>query len=789
MPQRVLRFDNSKYLLLNIIAHDVIHDFGNADSDRWQKVQKILQDFYAEKITGGTKSITITQSLNIPREKMGKSNIAKQSEKFPGKSNKVGTIKDRLDEYNIKPALQSFINDIENEIMMGFFHMYLTSRINAKESEIKNKKKSRSNRSRKITKKSRSGSRSRSRSSRKRNYYYNVSDYVDFIKYIPSILKKESDTINYIYSDISDLFYIFLKDGLDNETMENNVKSPNDIEKLWKFLNKFFKDKQELIKTVIYSYTEYNKKRKRNMSFSAGAKPQDKMSGDDAIKLFNNVKDNIVPGSSAHRIIQEMDQLYLEMVKNELDNKQRNVNEDRIKYNENRQKLINELTEIYKDNKGDKYAKSLDQINIIGQRIPRKYDVTEHITRIINLSIEVPRKIAEKKIKEDNDRMLKIQEDIRRAQSGHLTSEDKTLVGNFMKLIAKMGLLLTGCVNSDYTINWTNDSTLNTQVDALLYIADIPGGTVRSKDIDNILINYYDANSNVYPKYAYKGNEYIVDERLKCNGQPKYIINNAAPIGSLSNSAFCPYTSIIDGMSQCSWNTAQTDGIEYGNIDFKITDIANNENSLYYNGFLNISEGSRVINNYQSQIDLGFSVNFPGFGKVNGKKLSINMANADDLEASIVLRNTLLGILLSIPNLKLENIWDEIYTRLMEEIDNPQYPIGAQKIPIFELIYREILFKGVGDLFQEINAVAKYGGYIMDNSYICDSTIINSYQGTDGNQIRGFLANDRPSGTRFIYMLLNGAEDEINNKAFGGYYSKEKEVLAKRSDNTNICKK
>ena len=52
-----------------------------------------------------------------------------------------------------------------------------------------------------------------------------------------------------------------------------------------------------------------------------------------------------------------------------------------------------------------------------------------------------------------------------------------------------------------------------------------------------------------------------------------------------------------------------------------------------------------------------------------------------------------------------------------------------------------------------------------------------------------FLANDRPSGTRFIYMLLNGAEDEINFKAFGGYYSKEKEVLTKRSDNTNICKK
>jgi hypothetical protein len=36
-------------------------------------------------------------------------------------------------------------------------------------------------------------------------------------------------------------------------------------------------------------------------------------------------------------------------------------------------------------------------------------------------------------------------------------------------------------------------------------------------------------------------------------------------------------------------------------------------------------------------------------------------------------------------------------------------------------------------------------------------------------------------------MLLNGREDQINNRAFGGYYSKEKEVLAKKSTNANLC--
>ena len=268
------------------------------------------------------------------------------------------------------------------------------------------------------------------------------------------------------------------------------------------------------------------------------------------------------------------------------------------------------------------------------------------------------------------------------------------------------------------------------------------------------------------------------DQRLQCGrNSKKYVINNAAPIGSLSNYAFCPYSSIIDGMPKCSWNTSQRDGIEYGDMDFKITENAGNP--LYYNGTMKIGEDP-------SRIDVGFDINFPGFGQVNGKKLYVNMKTSDDLEASVVLRNTLLSILLSIPNLRLTNIWDGIYSRLTEQIPDPQDATNTKTIPLFALIYKEILFKGVGDLFQEVNAAFKYGGYTMDN-YTCDPNIIYSYQGTNGNQIRGFLAKDRPSGTRFIYMLLNGIDAEINKKAFGGYYSKEKEVLAKRADNQNIC--
>jgi hypothetical protein len=37
-------------------------------------------------------------------------------------------------------------------------------------------------------------------------------------------------------------------------------------------------------------------------------------------------------------------------------------------------------------------------------------------------------------------------------------------------------------------------------------------------------------------------------------------------------------------------------------------------------------------------------------------------------------------------------------------------------------------------------------------------------------------------------MLINGKNTEINEKAFGGYYSKDIEFIVKRNNNINHCK-
>jgi hypothetical protein len=157
--------------------------------------------------------------------------------------------------------------------------------------------------------------------------------------------------------------------------------------------------------------------------------------------------------------------------------------------------------------------------------------------------------------------------------------------------------------------------------------------------------------------------------------------------------------------------------------------------------------------------------------------------NGSDLEAHFVLKNTLLNIINFILGSN-ESTRTQIFAggKIFENL----FLLFSQTKELFNIVYSEILFKGTGDLFQEINCVTKYGAYTMDSSYSVDDGIL-PYKGTNGDQLRFFAANDRPSGTRFMFMLIHGKENEINTKAVGGYYSENNLVLVKRKENKNIC--
>jgi len=85
----------------------------------------------------------------------------------------------------------------------------------------------------------------------------------------------------------------------------------------------------------------------------------------------------------------------------------------------------------------------------------------------------------------------------------------------------------------------------------------------------------------------------------------------------------------------------------------------------------------------------------------------------------------------------------------------------------------QILFKGSGDLFQEINAVCKNGGYVTTPTYYDDR--ISQFTNNNQDALRAFYANDRPSACRAFKFLRDGNQSEINQNAFGGYVGKDDE--------------
>ena len=103
----------------------------------------------------------------------------------------------------------------------------------------------------------------------------------------------------------------------------------------------------------------------------------------------------------------------------------------------------------------------------------------------------------------------------------------------------------------------------------------------------------------------------------------------------------------------------------------------------------------------------------------------------------------------------------------------------------FQACMYRILFKNTGDLFQEINAVCRNGGYINDAA-----NPINYYGGNiipwvNSNAKRLFLAQDQPSACRFIFLKKYGLPEETNSGAFGGFWGQDKKMIYYHSSSNN----
>jgi hypothetical protein len=533
----------------------------------------------------------------------------------------------------------------------------------------------------------------------------------------------------------------------------------------------------------------------------------------DSVKLY-------MENTEFKDLIDKMDVI----IKANIENIQRlSDKEIRNDYNNLRNELINNLKKLYTIN--PKYANGLANITLFSRPNSYKFNLLTNTKKIIEGTLikaeaeisfyerndelikakkeRIKEKIKQKEEEEEDKKKKKIAKKILKDQKDHgLSGEQEIYVEQFMSFIAKSVLTLTNICNTNGKIIYknTDNKLLDIEINILLIYANWNNinnpkndknskyGIIKNKDLDNNLYDYwkeyYNNNKNQETK------EIIVDDEFKIfkknnifnnNKIPnKFIINNAAAIGSyLSSKVFCPNSSIMDGMSNCSYNTAFRDGKEWGDMNFKIKNINDkNNNEIYYNGQVKLNE------NDEEKITIEFDIKIPQISFNN--KLDDDLKDLDKLEASRVLQNTLISLLNYIVKRTEDDqsFIDGLFTNDSTDFFNNLYKkanITKENLDIYKEVFNNILFKVVGDLFQEINAVCKWGGYTMNN-YKTTKEVI-SYKNTTGDQLRFFVANDRPSGCRFLFFLNNGRKEQINLKAIGGVFLDKSKLVVKRNDN------
>lgn len=773
--------DNTYYLLLNIISHDVIHDYGpsGCSKQRWEKNKSLVKQFYSDYYTfsnplkgGGSdepimkrskgnfgtySSVTTTSSDRdnsqmdiqplypysnvhgfVPEKrrilKLKQRNLAgipgsPLSTIFPGIGRSVGTSIDSNTHnyFNYLNAIKEMKEMINTTVIYTFFNHFLrigTPNINYKFS----------------------------------NYY--------IVSFDDEVIEPE------IFENLCNKFV----GACDLHVVNDNLKYQYYLNILCEFLSSYAVEQTIFEYLNFLNVNSYNKnlfdsetgiKRSRGGKNQYGGKEQ-KLTVDEAKELVAQI-DALQNDPSTIQILNELNKL-LQIEPDKLSQEEKN------NYTSTRKTFLNGFKSILTSFGQSKKAGSIDgdliyipPINVRRGRSSGSINLLTSFPEKINALLYDIHQIILEDVKLQQQIEKRRLEDLDAGLKGELTRQDKEVRENFSSFIAKSGLFLTNICDANGNISYsqlTQNSDLRKEINILLYIAnwkENPGWQeVRSQDLDTILLEHFKNQYSQYQITEETGQRYV------CRTD-KYVVNNAANIEKqLKSKSFCPYSSILDGMSLCSWNSSFGER-EFGNMDFLITNV--NED-FHYNGKLNILEGNE-------KLQLGFEVKLPKSILTGTKDININ---GNDLEAHFVLKNTLLNIINFILTLN-DNERSQIFTD--SNIFNNLFNKFILNTSLFNIVFSEILFKGTGDLFQEINCVCKYGGYTMSN-YFCDNNIL-SFNTSTGDQLRLFTANDRPSGSRFIFMLINGQPTEINLNGVGGYYSEELLFLVKRQELKSIC--
>lgn len=266
--------------------------------------------------------------------------------------------------------------------------------------------------------------------------------------------------------------------------------------------------------------------------------------------------------------------------------------------------------------------------------------------------------------------------------------------------------------------------------------------------------------------------------------------NNIQPIfglyRNLQRGVFCPTTSMMDAMDNCSlkYNTTETKevGTSYSEIKYSSGD------KLISFGGVVLNYNQKVNGNKELTAKLYYELN----SNVNGyddimtlSTLPIKVSESNDLKARVAYRGVVSRIK-DIYDLVMPDAIKDGMDYLKQMWKNVQYQYDFQG---YNILLSATALKTMGDYLQECQACFKWGGYIdrqdefptgiknnqtfrkIKNKLIYRSVSkggsIIPYD-SNGNALRLGIQGDRPSGFRSIYLLMNGHGD-INEHAITGY--------------------
>jgi hypothetical protein len=817
-----------KFIMLNILGHDVIHDFGgNSTPERWAKNLDIVSQFTGsytfssakiQRLKGGMNSSTVTEMM--PSQSNSSSSGSYQM-RLKRKPSLVGT-RLSLNEEEINDAYYKFIYDLNLSCIFCFFYYKVYINTNSSFTLL---------------------------DMLIASFGFMLETNNQYTSKIQEIFEEVcSGFITYLYFNNQE-FYIYVEQGnVNNDTTLENFSLP--YVQFYNILVNFL-DTNRLSDSILACFSPVEEEmtqstimpgQKRGFSQLGGAKDELLKDFETEIKPFVEDLEAYKSKYLTENNLNNLAQIYFDF-KNNMGNIDPIKKEE---YSQLRNQMLTELKTLLTTHKQFKTSGQVDNSSIDTRpdsfipilKVARGGKISsissypvEGALNYFNSIYESYKKKYNKIIEKQEKPLIKKASDETKKKEPALPRAETEIRQNFNIVVARVALYLNGIcdlngnliVDPKILTSEFNDINyfLREEMKILLYHSEWfsqqykkPWNKVYS--ITNLDSYLFDITLSYFNEKGYTipdGAEIYCGKGVGTGNEKnsKYIIDNAAGIlnNGIKNRIYCSTSSILDGMFQCSWNTSSGQ-MEQGNMDFS---IKNDTGSYIYNGkatFIDLLKPNRPKNiNKIKNVRYDVDINCP-MGKINPlavydelglKSPYINIDRTSSpvpFEAKRVLANTLLliirklellsdtnvneyqelintSVILSQPTNEPKNIFFNFFNKQLTNQNNSNYNF-------FFNIFANIYYKGCGDLFQEINCVCKNGGYLNDGSYYADDTVMKwNLNNSTGNNLRMFIAKDQPSACRYAIMLMFGRPDCINNYAFGGYSSDRKQLIVSRA--------